>query len=194
MAYEEYEGEIAGESGYDVVGAIMQTAQAKGIPMTAQKATAIARLLPRPVVPRAIVQGRKTGMTTGLPLGNVNLAAATIPTAVVQLAQVCQERFIARRLIVWRGNQGASLAVSVGTVGQSVLVMDVRVGQRSVLAGGAGVPVEVFAPTATGGGLLAGGVEVPEGKTVTVQFQYVGPGNIAANESINLSAYLSGEE
>lgn len=196
MAYEDYEEEIAGEAGYEIVGAIMKSAAQRGIPMTIQKATSIARVMPRPVHPRAIVQGRKTGMTTGLPLGTVNYPAATAVGTLAQLAVVNQERFIARRFTVWRGNIWAPAAATPQPVatGQAVVLLNLSVGQRSVLAGGAGTPVEMFDPKVQGSGLIAGGVEVPEGKTVTAQFQWIGPGAVAAAESVNLGAMLHGEE
>lgn len=207
MAYEDYEGEI-GEVGYDVVGAIQNVARARGINLPAQQAQQIAQValagrrpllaaqnMPRPVYPRPIVQGRLTGMTTGLPLGAGTYAAAAAAGAQVILAQVCQERMVARRLIMQRYNQWVPAAATPlpGCQGLGVSVMDVRVGQRSVLAGGAGLPIETFAPGATGGALLAGGVEINEGKTVTVVTQLIN-GPVPAAEAINVSGYLSGEE
>ena len=173
------------DTGYEIVGdAPMQAMTAQRVPYKGA----------RPVYPRPIVQGRKTGMTTGLPLGTVNLPAGVLAGALFQLAQVCQERFIARRFTVWRGNIAVAGAVAPLALGQAVVLLNLSVGQRSVLAGGAGVPVEMYDPEVPGSGMIAGGVEVPEGKTVTAQFQWVGPGAIGGGESVNLGAMLHGEE
>jgi len=200
MAYEDYEGDIAGDAGYDVVGAVMQAAQMKGVRMLPSQAVTIAKavgtVFQRPVVPRPIVAGRKTGMTTGLPLGTVNIPTGTLAGALFQLLQINQERFVARRFTCWRGNIWVPAAATPSPVatGQAVTLLNLLIGQRSVLAGGAGTPVEMFDPRSPGSGLIAGGVEVPEGKAVTAQFQWIGPGAVAAAESVNVGAMLHGEE
>lgn len=192
------------ESGYDVVGeagAIVKAAAKQGVRVPMQLAQALAARGisyggSRPVAVRPIQQGQKTGMATGLPLGGINFPAASVPGAVLNLAAVAQERFVARRLILQRYNQWVPAAATPmpGCAGQQVSVLDVRIGQRSVLAGGAGPPVETFDPKATGGGMLATGAEVVEGKTVTVQIQFNGPGNVPAAESISVTGYLAGED
>lgn len=195
----DYEDDI----GYDVeeIGAVASTLmnraklQGVSLPRSAAMNLASRRLVaqaPRAsLVRQAMAVGSGSGMTTSCPLGTATFAAATPAGTIVNLAARSEEPFVATKIIIQRANYAAvPPAVCAGI---PVLVLDVRVGQRSVLANGAGGPVEAFDPAGTGGQSLAGGVVIQRSTLITIQFQ-LGAIPIPAGENLYLTAVVYGKE
>lgn len=196
-------GESYDDVGYEVeeIGAaaksIQQIARASGVrlPQSAAMTLAarqIALATPRGVMLRPqMTPGRGSTLGTSCGLGTATFAAATVAATIVNLQARAEEPFTAVKIVIQRSNY-AAVPPSVGA-GIPVLVLDVRIGQRSVLANGAGLPVEAFDPQGTGGQQLATGARVERSALITVQFQ-LGAIAVPAGENIYLTAAVYGRE
>ena len=193
-----------GETGYDVVdeiGAVAKQIQGQAVKqgISLPKAAAV-QLATRRIMTATTAQTRArtqsatgfgSGMATACGLGTANFAAGSLAGAIVNLAARSEEPFVCTRIIITRADFAAvPPAVCAGI---PIVVLDIRIGQRSVLANAAGIPVEAFGPNGTGGQWLATNVVIARSTLITVQF---GQGAIAvpAAEAINLTVVLMGHE
>ena len=201
MSY--YDEEI--DTGYDVVdevgaaaSGIQKAAAAKGMNIPRQAAIQLAArrvtMVPQASQARSrsqMASGFGSGMSTACGLGTANFAAASPAGAIVNLAARSEEPFVCTRVIITRADFAAvPPAVCAGI---PILVADIRVGQRSVLANAAGIPVEAFGPQGTGGQWIATNVVIARSTLITVQFLQ-GAIAIPAAEAINLTVVLMGHE
>jgi hypothetical protein len=200
MSYDGYDQDV----GYDVVdevGAvanqIQKTALARGIklaPMAAQVLAAkkVAAAAPAGTrVRTSMAGGYGSGMATSCALGTATFAAGTAGGTIVNLAARSEEPFVATKLVIMRNDYAAVPPAVVA--GIPVTVLDVRIGQRSILANAAGMPVEAFNPNGTGGQVLGANVVVGRSALITIQFQ-LGPVAVPAAEACYLTATLMGHE
>jgi hypothetical protein len=203
MSY--YDEDTDTETGYDVVdeiGAVAKQIQgqavAKGIALP--KATAIQlatrKVMTRPTTTAArnrtqMGGGFGSGMATACGLGTANFPAGSLAGAIVNLAARSEEPFVCTRIVITRADFAAvPPAVCAGI---PVVVLDVRIGQRSVLANAAGIPVEAFGPQGTGGQWLGTNVVIARSTLITVQFG-LGAVAVPAAEAINCTVVLMGHE
>jgi hypothetical protein len=199
MSYDGYDQDV----GYDVVdevGAeaarIQKTALARGIKLAPMAAQVLAAR--KVAAPAALLRARSpmaggygSGMATSCALGTATFAAATAAGTIVNLAARSEEPFVATKLVIQRNDYAAVPPAVVA--GIPVTVLDVRIGQRSVLANAAGMPVEAFNPNGTGGQVLCSNVVVGRSALITIQFQ-LGPVAVPAGEACYLTATLMGHE
>lgn len=200
-----FEDNVDDVTGYDVVeeiGAVanqlQQRAAARGVPMAkstamqlAQRKLTLQAAQPRTAMRVPAIPGYGSGMSTQCGVGTATFAAASPAGAIVNLAARSEEPFVAHRIIIQRNDY--AVAPPAGCAGIPISVLDVRIGQRSVLANAAGIPVEAFDPQATGGQWLSTGVVIARSTLITIQFAQ-GPVAIPAAEAVYCTVTLTGRE
>ena len=201
MSY--YDEEI--DTGYDVVdevgaaaSGIQKAAASKGMNIPRQTAIQLASRKLATVSQTSMARSRSqmasgfgSGMSTACGLGTANFAAASPAGAIVNLAARSEEPFVCTRIIISRADFAAVPPAVCAAI--PILVADIRIGQRSVLANAGGIPVEAFGPQGTGGQWIATNVVIARSTLITVQFLQ-GAIAIPAAEAINLTVVLMGHE